>query len=208
LLNRPDPNPKPTLSSHSTWCHKASTACTDVSRASPGCAKVTRLAAATDSRKPPWCGELFAEAVARCSGACCAQVRTRPLSPVATPTRHTGTLTAVDGDSEWRAAASPPHRPREYGLNHPADTSRSNLAAALGLLSRRRLSKHWLRCPAPVESSRASPPHKPREDGLNHPANTSRSNLAAALGLVSRWRLSKPQHGLAFATTGFDPLRQ
>jgi hypothetical protein len=28
------------------------------------------------------------------------------------------------------------HRPREDGLPHPADTSRSNLAAALGLLSR------------------------------------------------------------------------
>jgi hypothetical protein len=32
--------------------------------------------------------------------------------------------------------ASPPHRPREGGLAHPADTSRSNLADALGLLSR------------------------------------------------------------------------
>jgi hypothetical protein len=32
--------------------------------------------------------------------------------------------------------ASPPHRPREEGLAHPADTSRTNLAAALGLLSR------------------------------------------------------------------------
>jgi hypothetical protein len=29
-----------------------------------------------------------------------------------------------------------PHRPQEDGLAHPADTSRSNLAAALGLLSR------------------------------------------------------------------------
>jgi hypothetical protein len=37
--------------------------------------------------------------------------------------------------------ASPPHRPREDALAHPADTSRSNRAAALGLLSRRRLSK-------------------------------------------------------------------
>jgi hypothetical protein len=36
--------------------------------------------------------------------------------------------------------ASPPHRPREEGLAHPADTSRPNLAAALGLLSGRRLS--------------------------------------------------------------------
>jgi hypothetical protein len=34
----------------------------------------------------------------------------------------------------------PPHRPRENGHAHPADTSRSNLASALGLLSRWRLS--------------------------------------------------------------------
>ena len=32
--------------------------------------------------------------------------------------------------------ASPPHRRREDGLTHPADTSRFNLADALGLLSR------------------------------------------------------------------------
>jgi hypothetical protein len=37
--------------------------------------------------------------------------------------------------------ASPPHSPREDGLDHPADTSISNLAAALALLSRWRLSK-------------------------------------------------------------------
>jgi hypothetical protein len=37
--------------------------------------------------------------------------------------------------------ASPPHRPREDRLTHPADTSRSNIAEALGLLSRWRLSK-------------------------------------------------------------------
>jgi hypothetical protein len=35
----------------------------------------------------------------------------------------------------------PPHRSREDGLTHPADTSRSNLVAALGLLSRWRLFK-------------------------------------------------------------------
>jgi hypothetical protein len=43
--------------------------------------------------------------------------------------------------------ASPPHRLREDGLIHPADTSRTNLAAALRLLSRWRLSK---------------PPHQPQ----------------------------------------------
>jgi hypothetical protein len=36
--------------------------------------------------------------------------------------------------------ASPPLRPREDGLNHPADTLRTNLADALALLSR------WLGC--------------------------------------------------------------
>ena len=34
-----------------------------------------------------------------------------------------------------KSRVSPPHRPREDGLAHPVDTSRSNLAAALGLLS-------------------------------------------------------------------------
>jgi hypothetical protein len=34
-----------------------------------------------------------------------------------------------------RSRASPPHRPREDELTHHADTSRSNLAEALGLLS-------------------------------------------------------------------------
>jgi hypothetical protein len=44
----------------------------------------------------------------------------------------------------WESSrAWPPHRPREDGLAHPADTSRSNLAAALGLLSR------WLSKPFP-----------------------------------------------------------
>jgi hypothetical protein len=43
----------------------------------------------------------------------------------------------------WRAAVSPPHRPREDGLAHPAHTSISNLAAALGLPPRWRLSKPY-----------------------------------------------------------------
>jgi hypothetical protein len=34
-----------------------------------------------------------------------------------------------------------PHRPREDGLAHPADASRSSLADALALLSKWRLSK-------------------------------------------------------------------
>jgi hypothetical protein len=37
--------------------------------------------------------------------------------------------------------ASPPHRPREEGFTYHAGTSRSNLASALGLLSRWRLAK-------------------------------------------------------------------
>jgi hypothetical protein len=40
-----------------------------------------------------------------------------------------------------KTRASPPHGPLEDGLNHPADASRSNLADALNLLSRCRLSK-------------------------------------------------------------------
>jgi hypothetical protein len=71
----------------------------------------------------------------------------------------------------WRArcpvessSASPPHRPREEGLTHPADPSRSNLAAALALLSRWRpskrpglysqrriLSKSWEKVTSPTE---------------------------------------------------------
>jgi hypothetical protein len=40
----------------------------------------------------------------------------------------------------WCSRASPPHISREDGLVHPADTSRSNLAAALGLLSNPKLT--------------------------------------------------------------------
>jgi hypothetical protein len=41
----------------------------------------------------------------------------------------------------WRAAeCRHPHRPREDGLTHPAHASRSNLASAVALLSRWRLS--------------------------------------------------------------------
>ena len=42
----------------------------------------------------------------------------------------------------WRDRASPPHRPREDGLAHPVDTSRSNLAAAW-------LGFPWLSNPTP-----------------------------------------------------------
>jgi hypothetical protein len=42
-----------------------------------------------------------------------------------------------------RSGASPPRRPLEDGLADPADTSRSDLAAALALLSRWRHSKFW-----------------------------------------------------------------
>jgi hypothetical protein len=45
-----------------------------------------------------------------------------------------------------RRRASSPHRPREDGLAHPADTSRPNLAAVLGLLSRGGLpTSQWTR---------------------------------------------------------------
>jgi hypothetical protein len=36
-----------------------------------------------------------------------------------------------------KSRPSPPHRPREDGFTHPTGTSRPNLAAALGLLSKR-----------------------------------------------------------------------
>jgi hypothetical protein len=45
-------------------------------------------------------------------------------------------IPAVEGNR-----ALPPHRPREDGFARPADTSRSNRASPLGLLSRWRLSK-------------------------------------------------------------------
>jgi hypothetical protein len=44
---------------------------------------------------------------------------------------------------------SPPHRPRENGLAHPADPSRPNIAFALGLLSRWRPFP-FLACAAPL----------------------------------------------------------
>ena len=42
---------------------------------------------------------------------------------------------------EASSRVSPPQRPREDRLTQPTDTSRSNLAFTLGLLSRWRLSK-------------------------------------------------------------------
>ena len=42
------------------------------------------------------------------------------------------------------STVSPPHGPREDGLTHPADTSRSNHAAVLGVLLRWRLGKPWV----------------------------------------------------------------
>jgi hypothetical protein len=46
---------------------------------------------------------------------------------------------SVSDSTQWRRGfrfgrASPPHRPREDGLAHPADTSISNIASALALL--------------------------------------------------------------------------
>jgi hypothetical protein len=39
---------------------------------------------------------------------------------------------SVSSRAVERSRESPPHRPRENGLNHSVDTSRSNLAEALG----------------------------------------------------------------------------
>ena len=50
-----------------------------------------------------------------------------------TPPTHRHERVSVS--SEEGSRASPPHRPRANELAHPADTSRSNLAEALGLLS-------------------------------------------------------------------------
>jgi hypothetical protein len=66
-----------------------------------------------------------------------------------------------------------PHRPREDRLTHPADTSRSNLAAVLGLLSSpgartvspgARTVSPPIRAPAPHVATRA------RALACNHPA--------------------------------------
>ena len=51
--------------------------------------------------------------------------------------------TAVKTQVSSSPRASPLHRPRADGLAHPVETSRTNLAAALGLLSSWRLSKPW-----------------------------------------------------------------
>jgi hypothetical protein len=66
----------------------------------------------------------------------------------ATPT----TSAAVPGlgfDCQQRQRATPPHRPREDGLTHPANISRTHLA----LLSRWRLSKPSL-CPSRARTGR------------------------------------------------------
>jgi hypothetical protein len=51
-------------------------------------------------------------------------------------------VSTVSSSAVWREAERRhPHRPREGGLAHTADTSSTNLAAALSLLSRWRRSK-------------------------------------------------------------------
>ena len=45
-----------------------------------------------------------------------------------------GTLGACERAAVESSGASPPRRPRADGLTHPADPSRTNLAATLGLL--------------------------------------------------------------------------
>jgi hypothetical protein len=64
-----------------------------------------------------------------------------PLSAAELLTLYTGFDQANSKALRFRllGARWTPHRPREDGLTHPADTSRSNLAAALALLSRWRL---------------------------------------------------------------------
>ena len=46
-----------------------------------------------------------------------------------------GTSVSVSSDAAESSRSSPPYRPREDGLAHPTNTSRSNLAAGSGLTS-------------------------------------------------------------------------
>jgi hypothetical protein len=45
-----------------------------------------------------------------------------------------GTSVSVSSDAAESSRSSPPYRPREDGLAHPTNTSRSNLAACLALV--------------------------------------------------------------------------
>jgi hypothetical protein len=67
----------------------------------------------------------------------CAQVERTitPLPPAAHVQFRGEVMKPSSAGGELQSV--PPHRPRVPALAHPADTSRSNLAAALGLLSRR-----------------------------------------------------------------------
>jgi hypothetical protein len=100
-----------------------------------------------------WCG--CAIRGCRAPGRCAASTPTgawahssNPGGPATASTEHraqSSNLNPGSVSSAWRP--SPTHRPREDGLAHPADTSRSNIASTLGW----RLT---------VESSGAAPPHR------------------------------------------------
>jgi pimeloyl-ACP methyl ester carboxylesterase len=83
----------------------------------------TYLATAAASRSPRRPPRLVAAAAARSSAA---------------PTQRTQVQVGVP---LFCSRASLPHRPREDGLEYPADSSRTNLASVLGLLARWRLSQ-------------------------------------------------------------------
>jgi hypothetical protein len=64
----------------------------------------------------------------------CTTLQVTPSSP------HPNPLVSVPAEFAESSRASPPHRALENELARPADTSRTNLADALGLLSSWRLS--------------------------------------------------------------------
>jgi hypothetical protein len=84
---------------------------------------------------------LFLRGASTSSSAASFVSTTNEYTRVPHPCQHhcvSGAWVPVSSEDTESSRASPPHRPREGGLAHPADTSRTNLAEALGLLSRRR----------------------------------------------------------------------
>jgi hypothetical protein len=111
------------------------------------------------------------------------RVRYEPLQKIGLGFR----FPAAGGES--RRAFSP-HRPREDGITHPADTSRANLAAALGLLSRWRLSKplFWRESVAESEHAGTQPATDCRRRRISH-----RSLPEGQTPLVERMKVARSQ---------------
>jgi hypothetical protein len=79
------------------------------------------------------------------------------------------------------STVSPPHGPREDGLTHPADTSRSNHAAVLGVLLRWRLPKPSLALSLthPLSRHHQVDPNDPRNRRLMDALHTRQTFTAA-----------------------------